>query len=78
MKIIKRGEPSEAWPREWETPCCKSTLEIEPGDILRNTDYTGSFSSYFVNCPVCGQQPDVPHHWKHEGDRWREAQEGKS
>ena len=49
MRIIKRGEPQKAWPREYETPCCKSILELDPQDIKENRDYTGDFDCFFIN-----------------------------
>ena len=75
MKVIKAGVPEKTWPREYEVPCCKSILEIEPKDIREDTDYTGGHNSWFVNCPVCGAQPDVPDNMKFDGDRWLRQQE---
>jgi hypothetical protein len=75
MKIIKRGLPAKQWPRQYEATCCASILEIEPDDIKTNRDYTGGFSGYYLDCPVCGGQPDVPTALKSEATRWQAQQE---
>jgi hypothetical protein len=75
VRIIVAGTPDKQWPREWTTPCCKSVLEIEPNDIKEDTDYTGGHNSWFVTCPVCGAQPDVPDSFHYDGERWKKQQE---
>jgi hypothetical protein len=74
MEIVERGEPKKRWPREFTTSCCSSVLLLEPGDILRDTDYLGDFNGYFINCPVCGSQPAIPGDMKQDGDRWQVEQ----
>lgn len=63
MKIIERGDADEIWPRRFTCPHCKSVLALDAGDIKVNSDYTGDFTSHFVDCPVCAEQPDVPQSW---------------
>lgn len=75
MKVITKGEPAKAWPREHTVPCCKSVLELMPEDIKEDTDYTGGHNSWYVNCPVCGAQPDVPDNYRYDGQRWLAQQE---
>lgn len=74
MKIVKVGNVAMRWPREWETQCCQSTLELDPQDIREDSDYAGGFNGYYINCPVCGKQPEVPGDVKHDGDRWLKEQ----
>lgn len=59
MKVIEKGKPEKSWPRQHRTPCCDSILELEPSDIKRSTDYLGGHNGYFIDCPVCGEQPWV-------------------
>lgn len=75
MKIIKKGEEDKSWPREITAPCCKAVLEIEPDDIKRDTDYTGDFNGYFIDCPSCGGQPAIDTSVKYDADRWKRQQE---
>ena len=70
MKVITKGDVSKAWPRRHTTPCCKSVLEVSPEDIKHNTDYTGDHTSWYIDCPVCGSQPDVPDEMHYAGQRW--------
>lgn len=74
MEVVERGDPAKEWPREHRAPCCQSLLKLDPEDIHENLDYTGGHSSWFINCPVCGEQPDVPAALKHNADRWKAAQ----
>jgi hypothetical protein len=74
MEIVEAGTPEKRWPREWRTPCCQSLLKIAPEDIKHNTDWTGDHTSWFINCPVCGAQPDVPDSFKRDADRWLSQQ----
>lgn len=75
MRVITKGVPEKAWPREHTVPCCKSVLEVMPEDIKHNTDYTGGHTSWYINCPVCGDQPDVPNEMYYSGQRWKRQQE---
>lgn len=63
MRVIERGNADAVWPRRFTCPTCKSVLELDLEDVKRNEDYTGDFTSFFINCPVCGGQPDVPQFW---------------
>jgi len=74
MKVIKAGEVEKVWPRRYTTPCCKSILEVEPMDIKHNTDYTGGHTSWYIDCPVCGGQPDVPNSMNYDAVRWMKQQ----
>jgi hypothetical protein len=75
MKIIAKGVPEVTWPRRWTTPCCKSVLEITPNDIKEDKDYTGGHNSWYIDCPVCGRQPDVSNDMYYDGRRWERQQE---
>jgi len=63
MRVVKFGAAPAVWPREFECPHCKSVLALDRADVKRNTDYLGDFSSYYIDCPVCFEQPDVPTEW---------------
>lgn len=59
MKIVKYGE---GYPQQVCCIECHSILEIEPGDLLRNTSMLGVEKSvvkqkisHYVICPVCGE-----------------------
>jgi len=75
MRVIKVGEVEKAWPRQHTTPCCKSVLEIEPADIKHDTDYMGGHNSWYIDCPVCGKQPDVEDSMHWDAVRWEAQQQ---
>ena len=59
MKIVKYGE---GYPQQVCCIECHSILEIEPGDLLRNTSMlevgksvVKQKISHYVICPVCGE-----------------------
>lgn len=74
MKIIEKGEEDKSWPRRFDAPCCKAVLEIEPEDIKRDTDYTGDFNGFYIDCPSCGGRPSVPAGVAHDAERWERQQ----
>lgn len=63
MKVIDAGDPAMEWPRRMTCPKCFSLLAVDLADIKRNADYTGDFTSWFIDCPSCSEQPDVPRDW---------------
>jgi len=63
MRVLDTGNPDLVWPRRFRCTSCDSLLEIELGDVGRDADYTGDFNSYFVTCPACHEQPDLPKEW---------------
>jgi hypothetical protein len=73
MKLIKPGKADMSWPRQIDCVLCEAVLEIEPADIKRDSDYSGSFNGYYYDCPSCGGQPEVDSSTKHSAERWLEA-----
>jgi hypothetical protein len=63
MRLITQSNSPLIWPRKFNCGDCGSLLAVDIEDIKRNVDYTGDFTSYWVSCPACHGQPDVPEAW---------------
>ena len=74
MKVLKPGKPDLSWPIEFSCPECEAVLEVEYSDIKTYRDYTGDFNGYFIDCPACGAQPEIPDTIQSSGRRWQDAQ----
>lgn len=63
VEIIQAGDTDLIWPRTFSCPHCESLLKVKLEDIKRHTLYNGQFMSWFIDCPACFEQPDVPYEW---------------
>lgn len=64
MRIVGESNSELRWPRQFTCPKCSTLLELDLTDIKRNTcGLEGTFQSWFIDCPVCREQPDVPNSW---------------
>lgn len=59
MKIIKEGIAPKEWPKRLTCKKCKSVLEYDKKDIKDNTDPRDNIPDYYIDCPVCKNQPSV-------------------
>lgn len=75
MKIIEPGHQDLTWPRQIRVKCCEALLEVEPDEIKTDRDYTGDLNGYYLDCPSCGQQPDIDSRIKSDAARWLRQQE---
>lgn len=55
MKIIKNGKQDNK-PVHINCFTCKSTLEVEPSDIVRKSYDQRDGNAYIFRCPVCGRE----------------------
>lgn len=76
MEVVKVGERLDrVWPREMTCPECDSVLRVEVADINKHNDYTGDFCCWWVLCPICREQPEVPQDWWGSIHRLKREQE---